>query len=84
MDLTFINEYFIPIVLIGCLVVGYCIKKLDNIDNKYIPTIVAILGAIIACVDAKGFALTPVIAGAVTGLASTGCYEAFTQLIEKK
>ena len=44
MSLEFITEYYIPIVLAACLIVGYVIKKsLDIIPNKYIPLILAIL-----------------------------------------
>ena len=78
MDLGFIAEYYMPIVLIACLIVGYCIKHiswLEAIANEYIPTIMAILGAVIGCI-ANGITLEAVIAGAFSGLASTGLHQA--------
>ena len=29
MDLGFIQDYYIPVVLVACLVVGYCIKPVS-------------------------------------------------------
>lgn len=84
MDLSFINEFYMPIVLVACLIVGYCIKtSFDFIPNKYIPTILAVLGAIIGCI-ANGPGLEVIIAGAFSGLASTGLHQAFTQIINKE
>jgi hypothetical protein len=85
MDLGFVAEFYMPIVLVACLIVGYCIKHitwLDRISNEYIPTIMAILGAIVGCA-ANGLTLDNVIAGAFSGLASTGLHQAFTQIINK-
>lgn len=77
-----LQEYFIPIVLVACLVVGYCIKhSASKKTNKFIPTIMAALGAVLGIL-AEGLSLGSVVSGAVTGLASTGLYEAFTQYIE--
>ena len=28
MDLGFLQEYYIPVVLVACLIVGYCIKHI--------------------------------------------------------
>lgn len=84
MDLSFVTNYFIPIVLLACLIVGYIIKKsLDFISNKYIPAILALLGAVLACVAAQGASLETIVGGAFTGLASTGLHQAFTRIINK-
>ena len=87
MDLNFITEFYIPIVLIACLVVGYCIKHISwlaAISNEYIPTILAVLGAVLGCVSAGSVSLENIVYGAVTGLASTGLHQAFSQLINKE
>lgn len=87
MDLNFITEFYIPIVLIACLVVGYCIKHISwlaAISNEYIPTILAVLGAVLGCVAAGTVSLENIVYGAVTGLASTGLHQAFSQLINKE
>lgn len=83
MSLEFITEYYIPIVLVACLIVGYVIKKsLDFIPNKYIPLMLAILGAVLGCVANTSITLETIVYGAFTGLASTGLHQAFTRIIE--
>lgn len=86
MDLSFITEHYIPVVLIACLVVGYCIKHikwLEAVSNEYIPSILALLGAILGCVSVGQVGLESIVYGAVTGLASTGLHQVFSQLINK-
>lgn len=90
MNLEFLNEYYIPIVLVACLIVGYCIKHikwLDKVSNEYIPTILAVLGAVIAVISAlwsnTPLSLETIVYGAFTGLASTGLHQAFTKIIDK-
>lgn len=82
MDIAWIKEMYVPIILVACLVVGFILKKwIKDVDNKWIPTIVTILGAILGIVI-NGRGLEPLVAGAVTGLASTGLHQLFKQLIE--
>lgn len=90
MDLSFLSDYYIPVVLVACLVVGYCIKHITwmgKIANEYIPTILAVLGAVLAVLSAylgkSPVTLETVVYGAFTGLASTGLHQAFTQVISK-
>lgn len=86
MDLSFIMDYYIPVVLVACLCVGYAIKHitwLDKVSNEYIPGIMLVLGAVLACVANGSASLDMIVAGAVTGLASTGLHQAFTQVINK-
>lgn len=84
MELSFLTEHYVPVVMAACLVAGYCIKHiswLDTVGNEYIPSILAILGAVLGCVAAGGVSLENVVYGAVTGLASTGLHQAFSQLL---
>ena len=86
MDLAFITEHYIPVVLVACLVVGYCIKHigwLEKVSNEYIPSILAILGAVLGCVATSSVSLENIVYGALTGLASTGLHQVFSQLIDK-
>ena len=49
MDLSFITENFVPVIVVACLIVGYVIKVtplFNKVANAYIPLIVAALGAI--------------------------------------
>ena len=84
--MEFLNEYMIPVVLGICLCVGYICKNIipSNIINKLIPTIVAVVGVIIA-VWINSWIITPevILGGLASGLASTGMHQLFTQFIEK-
>lgn len=84
MDFTVITDHFVIVVLLGCLVFGYILKHwIKDVDNKYIPTILSFLGAILnACVS--GSTLENIIYGATMGLASTGLHQAFTRFVENK
>lgn len=82
MDLEFIIDLYIPIVMVICLCVGFVLKKFVPADNKFIPLILMILGAVIACIYCGGFSIDHVAAGMVTGLASVGLHQVFKQLIE--
>ena len=85
MDLGFLTEYYMPIVVAACLIAGYIIKKsLDFIPNKYIPLILAVLGAIVGCIANSAVNLNTVVYGSFSGLASTGLHQLFTRIIEKE
>lgn len=76
-------EYFVLVVFIASLILGYIIKTaLDFIPNKYIPTILAIFGAVLNAV-VSGASVNSVVYGALMGLSSTGAHQAFTKWIEK-
>lgn len=81
MDLEFIIDMYIPIVMVICLCVGFIMKKFLPTDNKFIPLTLAILGAAIACIYCKGFTIDHIAAGMVTGLAAVGLHQVFAQLI---
>lgn len=83
MELTeMVKEYYIPTVFILCLCVGYLLKKFAPTDNKWIPLTVGILGAVCGCITLGEFTIAAITKGLVTGLASTGFHQAFTQLVE--
>lgn len=84
--MEFLNEFIMPVVLGICLCVGYIVKKwVNDIDNKFIPTICGGLGVVLA-VWINGFNFTPdiVLSGLISGLGATGLHELFKQFIEKK
>ena len=83
MDLKFITENFVPVIVVACVLVGYIIKvtpPFAKIANNYIPLIVTVLGAVLGILT-KGMTLEAIVYGAVSGLASTGLHQAFTQLL---
>lgn len=82
MDFTQLTQYFVLVVMIACLVVGYIIKtSFDKIPNKYIPTILAVVGAVLNAV-VSGVSVESIVYGALMGLASTGLHQAFTRFVE--
>lgn len=82
MDFTQLTQYFVLVVMIACLVVGYIIKtSFDKIPNKYIPTILTVIGAVLNAV-VSGASVESVVYGALMGLASTGLHQAFTRFVE--
>lgn len=84
MDFTVITEHFELVVVVACLVVGYIIKhSLSFIPNKYIPTILALLGAVLNPFIV-GLTIESVVYGACMGLASTGLHQTFKHFIEKE
>ncbi|MGX7200074.1 phage holin family protein [Enterococcus nangangensis] len=86
MDLSFITDGFVPVIVAACLVVGYVIKNtplFDKVANAYIPLIVAVLGAILGGV-LNGISVDAIVYGAISGLASTGLHQLFTRIIEGK
>ena len=84
-NLQFLGELYIPIVMSVYLCVWYILKRWTN-DEKHriIPTVLAVLGAVCACIYEKNITLEAIASGAVTGLASTGVHQVFKQIIEKK
>lgn len=84
MDLSLITEHFVLLVVVACLVIGYIIKHatfLTWINNKDIPVILAVFGAVIN-LFVSGLSIESAVYGAVMGLASTGFHQAFTKIIE--
>lgn len=77
-----LNAYVIPEVVALCLVLGFIIKQwIKDVDNKWIPTIVAVVG--IGCaVILNGLTVGAVVGGAVSGLASTGLHQLFKQWMD--
>ena len=83
MDLKFITENFVPVIVVACVLVGYIIKvtpPFAKVANNYIPLIVTVLGAVLGILT-KGMTLEAIVYGAVSGLASTGLHQAFTQIL---
>ena len=76
-----LETYFVLTVVLACLILGYIIKKwVKDVDNKYIPTIVAIFGAVLN-LFVSGFSIDSAVFGAFMGLASTGLHQAFYQYL---
>ena len=86
MDLTFLSKYAIPVIVGICLCLGFIIKyaiKTDKI-NRFIPLTMGVLGLGIAIWIEKSVTPEIILKGLFSGLASTGLYEAFRNIITKK
>lgn len=85
MDLTFISDFAIPVIVGICVCIGYIIKNMVTTDkiNKYIPLIVGVLGVILNIWMNMSFTPQILLGGLVSGLASTGLYEAFRNVINR-
>lgn len=85
MDISFLLEHINVIILGVCLCIGFVVKDWIPTDkvNKYIPVIVALLGVALAIWTYGAFTPEVLLTGLISGLASTGLYEAFRNLIGK-
>lgn len=84
LDFTQVTNYFVLVVLVACLVVGYILKtSFTGFPNKYIPTVLALIGMTLN-LAVSGLSIESAVYGAVMGLASTGLHQAFTRFIEGK
>lgn len=84
--MEFLNGFMLPVVLGICLCIGYIIKQwLDDVNNKFIPTIVAVIGVILS-IWISNWNVTPeiILSGLISGLGSTGMHQIFKQFIENK
>lgn len=85
MDLNFLQNYTVVVIVGICLITGYIAKKwVKDLDNKYIPTLVSLLGIALNIWIAGEVSPEVILAGAFSGLASTGLHQAFKQIIDKQ
>mgnify|MGYP000598587454 CR=1 FL=1 len=85
MDLSFLNDYLVLVVLGICLCVGYVLKNsFPKIENRYIPLMMAILGCSLNIWIAGGVSPDVILGGLFSGLASTGLHQIFKNLIQGK
>lgn len=77
-------EYINVIIVLSCLLVGFIIKKwFADVDNKYIPTIVFVLGVALQLWSC-GVSLENFVIGGISGLSSTGLHQLFKQHIDNQ
>lgn len=78
MNIETVNDYMIPIITIAALCIGYVLKKWLPTDDKWIPTILLILGALSGLV-LFGANYEGIVKGMVSGLAAVGLHQVFKQ-----
>ena len=83
MNIEFFANYFVPVISGICLCVGYILKTATPISNKFIPAINSVIGLAIS-LWLHWSAVTPevILSGLFSGLAATGLYEAFRNIIK--
>lgn len=87
MDLNVIINYVNVVILGICLCIGYMLKNAvsSNKINRYIPLIMGVFGMVLAIVsNINQISLEIILMGLISGLASTGLYETFRNLINKE
>lgn len=82
MNINF-EDYLIPIITVGCMCVGFVMKKWLPTDDKWIPTALLILGAVSGAI-LFGFQYEGIVKGMVSGLASVGLHQVFYQFAKNK
>ena len=84
MDFTILTQYFVLVVLVACLVVGYIIKHatfLKWMPNNDIPVVLAVVGLVLNLL-VSGLSIESAVYGALMGLASTGLHQGFKKWVE--
>ena len=83
MDLNFLSEFCIPVIVGICLCVGYVIKtSIPKVNNSLIPMTLSILGLLINIWINHAINPSIVLGGLFSGLASTGLHQMFKNLIK--
>lgn len=82
MNFEFLSDYYIIPIFILCMCIGYVLKHWMPTDNRIIPTIVCIVGAICGVVM-NGFTVMALAGGAFSGLASTGAHQLIKQFTKE-
>lgn len=80
------SSYIILVIVGICLCVGYVLKNLVPNDkiNRFIPLIMSVLGLVLNIWLNDGIATPEIILGGmISGLSSTGLYEAFKQFLKQ-
>lgn len=82
-DFEILSSLISPIIVIACLTLGYVIKHgfQNRTLNAFIPLILASVGILANLWYIKILDLPTVVTGAVSGLAATGLYEGFTNIL---
>ena len=79
-------QYVDVITLLICLCVGFALKYakiFEKFGNQYIPLVMLILGCIISIVtNVPNIDAVVILSGMISGLASTGLYEMFRNIIK--
>lgn len=80
MNINFLNEFAIPVIIGICLCLGYIIKtSITKINNKYIPLIMAVTGVLLNVWINGTINPNIILGGLFSGLCSTGLHQLFVK-----
>jgi len=83
-NIPFLEQVYMPLVCAFCLILGFILKKwIKDQNDKFIPTILTIVGAVLGCIINSGITIENIVQGAFSGLASTGMHQILKQLLNK-
>ena len=89
MEFEFLGIASVAAITVICFLAAQAIKA-TNLDNKWLPVICGVLGAILGVVALyvmpdypANDILTAIAVGIVSGLAATGAHQIYKQLVEK-
>lgn len=77
-----LKDFYVIIIVVLCLCVGYCIKNMTPLANKYIPTILCVVGVVANIWTTQSVTLIVIVAGMVSALASCKLYDMFRDWVE--
>ena len=81
MNIEFVDGLIMPIITAGALCIGYVMKKWLPTDDKWIPTVLLILGALSGLI-LFGVEYEGIVKGMVSGLAAVGLHQVFKQQLQ--
>lgn len=81
MDITLIDAFIIPVITVASLCIGYVMKHWLPTDDKWIPTVLLVFGAL-SGILLFGFEYEGFVKGMVSGLAAVGLHQAFKQQLK--
>lgn len=77
MDIV-IEQYMIPLIVVGSLAIGYVLKNWMPTDDRWIPTILLVFGGVSGAI-LLGISYESIVKGMVSGLAAVGLNQVFKQ-----
>lgn len=83
MNIDILDGLVIPIITAACMCIGYVMKQWLPTDDKWIPTVLLLLGAVSGLI-VFGCNYEGIVKGMVSGLAAVGMHQVFYQFIKNK
>lgn len=86
MNLDFLTNFSVPVIVGICLCVGYILKNAVPTDkiNRFIPLVMSVIGLGLNIWINMSVSPEIILGGIFSGLSSTGLYEMFRNLIHNK